>query len=168
MENTKPLFSTAAAKKVKEMLSDGSIAMFCCNLDAKPFDVSPLATQGVDEDGTVWFFSVKDSDRNGYLAKDSRVQLIYGNSGDSDYLSLYGKAEIVNDLEKVKELWSTFAKVWFQEGPTDPSLTLVRFDPSEGFYWDTKNGKMVATAKMVASLVTGKTMDDSVEGKLTL
>jgi hypothetical protein len=40
--------------------------------------------------------------------------------------------------------------------------------PWEGYYWDTKHGKLVAFAKQIAGAVMGKTLDDSIEGKLTL
>lgn len=168
MGKIQPLFDQKAVEKIKDMTGDGHIVMFCCNLDSQPFDVTPMSTQKVEDDGTIWFFSTKDSDRNSYVKKDPRVQLIYSNSGDQDYLSIYGKAEVLQDVEKAKELWSPFAKVWFQDGPTDPNLSLIRFKPSNGFYWDTQHGKWVAFAKMAASIVTGKTMDDSVEGKLKL
>jgi hypothetical protein len=38
--------------------------------------------------------------------------------------------------------------------------------PESTVYRDTKNNKMIQLIKMAASLVTGKTMDDGVEGKL--
>jgi hypothetical protein len=53
-----------------------------------------------------------------------------------------------------------------QEGKDDPELTLIKVEPVHTYYWDTKHGKMVAFAKMLASVVTGKTIDDSIEGKL--
>lgn len=37
----------------------------------------------------------------------------------------------------------------------------------DGYYWDTKHGNMVAYAKMLVGAAIGKTMDDSIEGKLT-
>lgn len=166
MGEIKPLFDAEAIEKIKEMTGDGKILFFCCNLDTQPFDTTPMSTQTVEDDGTIWFFSTKNSDRNRYVKQDPRVQLVYGDSGSQDYLSIYGQAEIVHDPQKAEELWNPFVKVWFPEGPTDPNLSLIRFRPTEGFYWDTKHGKMVAFAKMVASMVTGKTMDDSVEGKL--
>ncbi|PHN03755.1 pyridoxamine 5'-phosphate oxidase family protein [Flavilitoribacter nigricans] len=168
MGEIKPLFNSDAVEKIREMTGDGNIVLFCCNLDEQPFDATPMSTQAVDDDGTIWFFSTKDSDRNKYVKRDPRVQVLYSDTGSQDYLSIYGKAEVLNDRQKAEELWTSFAKVWFPEGPTDPNLSLIRFRPSEGFYWDTKNGKMVAFAKMMASMVTGKTMDDSVEGKLKL
>ncbi|PHI21878.1 general stress protein [Lewinellaceae bacterium SD302] len=159
MAENNNLFNAEAAAKIQQMIGDARVAMFCCNLSKLPIDVTPMAPQSVDDDGTVWFFSARDSDRNQYVQADSRAQVIVSNSGQTDHLSIYGKAELVNDPEKVKELWSPFAKVWFQEGPSDPNLTLLKFTPSEGYYWDTKHGKMISFAKMAASLVTGKTME---------
>lgn len=168
MGEVKNLFNTEAVEKIKEMTGGGNILFFCCNLDHQPFDATPMSTQGVDDDGTIWFFSTRDSDRNRYIKQDPRAQLILGDTGSQNYLSIYGQAEVMVDAQKAEELWSTHAKIWFQDGPRDPKLTLIRFRPQEGFYWDTKHGKMVAFAKMVASMVTGSTMDDSVEGKIKL
>ncbi len=50
----------------------------------------------------------------------------------------------------------------------DPMISFITLDPTQAYYWDTKNGQAVAFLKMAASLVTGKAMDDSVEGKLEL
>ena len=168
MPDQQNLTNAAAAAKIREIVGDTRTCMYCCNLQTQPFDAAPLAIQGVDDDGTVWFFSVRDSDRNRYLAQDGASQLLIVNDSDSEYLSIYGQGRIVQNQAKVEELWDPMAKVWFQEGPTDPNLTLLRFTPSQGFYWDTKHGKMVQLAKMAASLVTGKTMDDSVDGSLKL
>lgn len=166
MGEVKTLINKEAVEKMQEMLGDGNVLMFASNLGNSPFEVSPMSTQKVDENGEIWFFSAKNSDRNTYVQQDSRTQLIYSNSSDSDYMSIYGNAEIVHNQEKVKELWTPFAKVWFQDGPEDPNLSLMKFTPSEGHYWDTKNGKMVSFAKMIASLASGETMDDGVSGEL--
>jgi general stress protein 26 len=166
MGEVKSLMNKEAVEKMQEMFGDGNNLMFASNLGTTPIDISPMSTQKVEDNGDVWFFSTKDSDRNSYVKKDSRVQLIYSDNSKSDYLSIYGNAEIIQDQAKVKELWTPMVKAWFQEGPEDPNLSLIKFTPSEGFYWDTKNGKMVAFAKILASIVTGETMDDSIEGTL--
>ncbi len=168
MGDIKPLSADKAIDKIQDMVGNDNIVMFCCDLDAKPFAATPMSTQQVEEDGTIWFFSTKDSDRNRHLAKDPRAQVLFGDSGSQDYLSLYGNAVVLDDPAKAEELWTPFVKVWFPEGPTDPTLTLIRFRPKEGFYWDTKHGKMVAFAKMAFSALTGNQADDSVEGKLEL
>ncbi|MNL05987.1 hypothetical protein D3C87_1266060 [compost metagenome] len=53
-------------------------------------------------------------------------------------------------------------------GEDDPNLSVIKVVPEDGYYWNNKNGSMVAIAKMAAAYVTGKTMDDGIEGNLTL
>lgn len=166
MSDKKNLFSQEAIQKIQKIADDTRTTMFCTGLGSKPFGSTPMATQKVEDDGTIWFFSAKDSDRNADLAKEPLAQLIFSSPNNQEYLSLFGEAVVTYDRAKVEELWSPMSKVWFQQGPTDPNLSLIRFIPTEGYYWDTKNGKMVAYAKMVASVATGKTMDDGVSGKI--
>jgi hypothetical protein len=59
-------------------------------------------------------------------------------------------------------------KVWFTEGIDDPRITVIRVTPSEGYYWDTKHGALVAGVKMMIGAMIGKTLDDSIEGKIKL
>jgi hypothetical protein len=41
-------------------------------------------------------------------------------------------------------------------------------EPTEGYYWDTKHGNIAAGVKMFIGAAVGKTLDDSVEGRLDL
>jgi hypothetical protein len=59
-----------------------------------------------------------------------------------------------------------FLKTWFNDGKEDKDISLLRVRPEEGHYWDTKNNKVVSLAKIAIGALTGKTMDDSVEGKI--
>ncbi|MGS0748201.1 pyridoxamine 5'-phosphate oxidase family protein [Halpernia sp. GG3] len=66
----------------------------------------------------------------------------------------------------MNEPWNPLLKIWFTDGKEDSRITVVKVTPSEGYYWDSKHGKFVAFAKMAVGAVTGKTLDDSIEGKL--
>jgi hypothetical protein len=48
----------------------------------------------------------------------------------------------------------------------DPRISVIQFAPREGYYWDTKHGAAVAGAKMLIGAVIGKTLDNSIEGRL--
>lgn len=63
-------------------------------------------------------------------------------------------------------MWEPILKTWFTGGRDDPRVTVIRFDPAEGYYWDTKHGTTVAYVKMLVGAVVGKTLDDSVQGTL--
>ena len=145
---------------------DVDIAMFCTNLGARPFNSCPMSTQQVEDDGTIWFLSAKDSDHNADLAQDGACQLIYSSKvGETDHLSLFGNAEVTFDRAKAEELFDTMEKAWFPGGIDDPNFSMIRFTPSQGYYWDTKHGKMISFAKMMASIVTGSSADGGVSGK---
>lgn len=55
-------------------------------------------------------------------------------------------------------------KTWFTEGKDDPGITILRFTPTDGYYWDTKNGMAVAFVKRIVGAIKGETIDDSIEG----
>ena len=48
----------------------------------------------------------------------------------------------------------------------DPRITVIRVTPNEGYYWTTKHGKAVAGVKMLVGAAIGKTLNDSIEGRL--
>jgi general stress protein 26 len=120
----------------------------------------------VDDEGNIWFLSADDSHKNDEIVQDHNVQLLFQGNQHSDLMTLYGTATISRDKEKIKELWHPLVKVWFTEGKDDPRITVIKVAPTEGYYWDTKHGKMVAFAKMIVGIATGKTLDDSIEGRL--
>jgi general stress protein 26 len=126
-----------------------------------------MATQEVDEEGNIWFMSDRSSDKNKEIDKDNKVQLFYSHTGNYEYLSIFGRAEIVNDRSKIEELWSPMAKTWFKEGKEDPNISLIKVTPEDAYYWDTKNNKMVSLIKfaMGAMGITPKN-DGDVEGRL--
>lgn len=59
-------------------------------------------------------------------------------------------------------------KTWFTEGVDDPRITVIKVVPSEGYYWDTKHGRLVAFIKQLAGAALGKTLDDSIEGSIEM
>ena len=155
-----------ANEKIKELAKKADVCMFTTSLTKLPLTTRPMSTRDVDNDGSIWFFSREGSDKNLEISTDNRVQLFYSNSSSSEYMSLYGKATILKDARKAKELWSAIAKTWFNEGYDDPELTLIKVEPEDGYYWDTKDGKVISLMKMVAGAISGKEFDLGVEGKI--
>lgn len=155
-----------ANEKIKDLAKKADVCMFTTSLTKLPLITRPMSTREVDDDGSIWFFSREGSDKNREIALDNRVQLFYSNSSSYEYMSLYGKVTILKDPAKAKELWSPIAKTWFNKGYDDPELTLLKVEPEDGYYWDTKDGKVISLMKMVAGAITGKELDLGVEGKI--
>ena len=165
MGETKNLVSRDAVAKIKD-IAEHQIAMLCTFNADHSMDSRPMATQGIGDDATIWFFASKDNAEIAQIMANPEVQLIYAVPSKNEFLSLEATASVSRDQAKIDELWSGLAKTWFHEGKDDPKLVLITVTINGGKYWDTKHGKMVSLAKIALGAVTGKTMDDGVKGSL--
>jgi general stress protein 26 len=165
-KNRESLKGGEAIQKIKD-LGEGKTCFFSTDLKAgRAAATRPMSVQQIDEDGNLWFLSASDSYKNAEIANDKHVQLLFQGSAHSDFMTLYGTATISKDKSKIKELWEPIVKTWFTDGVDDPRITAIKFIPTEGYYWDTKHGKAVAFLKMLAGAISGKTLDDSMQGEL--
>ena len=166
-ENYKELEGAEAKKKIKELAESAKSCFFCTNhAPGKSFATRPMSVQKVDDNGNFWFLSANDSHKNDELLSDPSVQLLFQGSSYSNFLNIYGKASVSQDKQKIKELWNPELKVWFTEGVDDPRISVIKVEPTEGYYWDNKHGQAIAFIKRLAGAAIGKTIDDSIEGKL--
>jgi len=140
--------------------------MFTTRLKEAPFNTRPMSPVDTDDEGCIWFFSDKSSNKNREITQNSNVQLYFSNNSSYEFLTIYGDAEVILNRKKLEELWNPIVKVWFTEGKDDPNLSLIKVTPKHSYYWDTRHNRMVSLIKMLTSIATGKTMDDGVEGEL--
>lgn len=164
--NRDDLQGPEAIKRIKEM-AEGHTCFFCTTLGAKSSSgARPMSVLQVDEQGSLWFLSSKDSVKNQELKSDSEVKLFFQGSEHSDFLELHGQALLSTNRAKIEELWKPIIKTWFTEGIDDPRITVIQVIPSGGYYWDTQHNRAIAGMKMLFGAAVGKTFDDSIEGTL--
>jgi general stress protein 26 len=166
-QNREDLAARAALEKIKDLVSKAETCFFCTSQETPgSAGARPMAVQQVDDQGNLWFLSADDSHKNLELTRDARVRLYFQGGKHSDFLLLDGTAVILRDRYRIRELWKPIMKTWFTEGEDDPRITVIQFIPTEGYYWDTKHSIAVAGVKMLIGAATGRTLDDSIEGKL--
>ncbi len=166
-QNYKDLFGEEAKKKIKDLTDSAKTCFFCTHIEAeRPFATRPMSVQKLDDEGNFWFLSANDSRKNADVQSDQKVQLLFQGSSYSEFLNIYGTATISQDKEKIKDLWEPVLKTWFTEGIDDPRISVIKVEPTEGYYWDNKHGNAVAFVKRLAGAAVGQTIDDSIEGKL--
>lgn len=169
MSDKKNLNNKEAIDKLKSLVSDIGICLFCTDLKTDDgATCRPMSAIKVCDQGNVWFFSEKDSDKNKAILSDKNVQLFFSHPSKSSYLVVNGDASIIVDKEKIEELWTPVAKIWFKEGKEDANISIIKVTPTNAYYWDTDGNKMVNFLKMVASVVTGENLVNSKEGTIKL
>ncbi|RZL00547.1 MAG: general stress protein [Rubrivivax sp.] len=141
-----------------KLIRDMRFGMLTTQSESGDLRSHPLTTQNrkQDEGSVLWFFvSAKSETLRDALARP-QVNLSYASPEDDSYVSITGRARLVNDTQKKQELWSTLSQAWFPGGVTDPDLALLAVDIVQAEYWDVKSSKMVQLFEMAQAAVTGK------------
>jgi len=166
MGNFKDNHKAESVKKLKELAESIDICMFCTKLDQLPITARPMSCNQVDDDGNLWFISNARSNKNFEIKQDDKVQLFFSKITDSHYLSVFGHANIYTDKSHIEDHWVPMAKAWFEEGKDDSDVTVIRVEPTNAYYWDTKDGKAVSLLKIASNALGIETDDGGVEGPI--
>lgn len=167
MGNTANLKEREGVEKLKELVNEISVCLFCTNLKIDDgATCRPMTANEVDDEGNLWFFSGIDSDKNREIKDDKHVQLFFSHPGKNSYLVVNGEAEITTNQSKIEELWSPIVKIWFKEGKHDPNISILKVVPKNAYYWDVEGSKMINFFKMVASVATGTSFINGTEGTI--
>ena len=156
--------------RVYEILKEFSTAMFVSigasgNLDARPMHVA-RAADGSD----VWFLTGQGGSLAREVRENESALLVFQND-TSAYLTLRGRARVVQDRAKIRDLWQEAYKVWFPKGADDPEIALVAVVPEQAEYWDNRGSNkieyMFESAKAYLKGETPK-VDKDQHSKVTL
>ena len=153
-------------EKVRELVKDERIAMLTTVAQDGSLVSRPMGVQAVDFDGDLWFFAAADSHKVAEIARDSAANAAF--SGTSSWVSLSGRATLVRDPEKIRELWNAVAEAWFPDGPDSPGVVLIRLHAESAEYWDSPGGRVATLFSLVKAKVTGRPYDGGENETVTL
>jgi general stress protein 26 len=123
------------------------------------FHGRPMAVAAVEPDGRLWFLTGKDTAKVHEIKMDSHAYLTAQNSNNA-FLTLTGRASLVDDHERVRDLWQDAFSVWFPRGKDDLDIEVISIRPEYGEFWDTTGGHRAKYFWEAAkSYVTGSTPD---------
>ena len=122
-------------EKLRELIKDVDTAMLTTQTREGLLS-RPMKTQEVEFDGDLWFFTKKETDKYREVLEHPEVNVSY--AGKS-YVSIRGRAEIVEDLNKKKELWSTAYEKLLETSVDDPNVILIKVKAEGAEYWETGN-----------------------------
>jgi general stress protein 26 len=63
------------------------------------------------------------------------VNVSFANDKQSEWTSLSGKAEVVNDRQQAVRLWAAPLKTWFPGGLDTEGLSLIKVHVDSAGYW---------------------------------
>jgi general stress protein 26 len=146
-----------AREHLADLLPTFRFAMVTSTTADGTLTACPLTVQDTEFDGDLWFIVGRSSSVAEHVAERPHVGVSL--SGDSAWVSLAGRGQIVDDPARLKEYWSPAVDAWFPDGPDDPEVTLLRVDALSGEYWSSPGGRVATLVSLVKSRITGEPME---------
>jgi general stress protein 26 len=87
-------------------------------------------------DGCLWFFTRAASETVEEIGLDEDVCATFVDPAAQRYVAAAGRASIVNDPERARELWTPALQAWLNGGLDDPDLRLVKVEVDRADLWE--------------------------------
>lgn len=140
-------------KKLGNLIKDIKFAMVTTVDAENNLHSCPLTTQQVDFEGDLWFIVGRDSEIFANIANDPRININYS-SEKAIYVSVVGRAQVVEDREMLEKLWTPGLKIWFEQGIDDPNIALLQVTVDRAEYWEGPSFALNRLAAFAKALVT--------------
>ena len=146
-----------AEAKVWSLIKHIKVAMLATHADGEHMHARPMVATGkAFEAGELWFFADRRSRTVDEIEANDRVLLTYADWDSQSYVSIDGRAEVVEDPRRVAELWSEGMRTWFPAGREDPNIALLRVVVDAAEYWDAPSLAMVYAYGYLKAVTTGR------------
>jgi general stress protein 26 len=152
--------------RLYELIDDMEVAMFTTRRSDGLLVSRPMATQKRASGADLWFVTDRASGKLEEIGDDEHVNLAYYKDRTREWISISGRARIVDDREKVRELYAPDWRAWFgDEGgendgtPDDPRMVLIAVDIDLAMFLQINKPQPVVLFEVVKGMVTGKPPD---------
>jgi general stress protein 26 len=112
----------------------------------------PMSAYVRRDENAIYFLTDVDSAKDEEVAARPQVDLAFADTSGQSYVSLTGRASVSNDRERIRELFSTPAKAWWDDAE-DPRIRVLKVTPHDAQYWDSP-GTIRSYIRMAAAAVS--------------
>jgi general stress protein 26 len=126
----------------------------------------PMTLQEVEFDGDLWFFAERDSHPVTHITLSPQVNVGVGSGGS--WVSLTGRAVVVEDAARKRELWNSAVEAWFPDGPDDDAVVLLKVEGDSAEYWDSPGGRLATALSFAKAKITGERIEAGENQKVDL
>ena len=133
-------------------------------------DVRARPMRGISrpEQNAIWFFADRESRSDEEMRQNPVVCLTYTSQNNEVYLSVSGRMSRVVGKATIAELWNEDAGAYFPNGPDDPRVVLLRFEPEIAEYWTAPSSPIVIAIKFLEARLLGERPSLGTNGRTRL
>lgn len=152
--------------KLYDLIDEIETAMFTTRRADGMLVSRPMATQKRAAGADLWFVTMKGSPKLEEVRNDEHVNLSYYKDRTREWVSVSGRARVVEDRAKIRELYQPDWRAWFgdeggeQDGtPDDPRMVLIGVDIDIAMFLEVNKPQPVVLFEVVKGIITGSKPD---------
>lgn len=120
-------------------------------LRARPLDARPDRKADA-----IFFIADKRGLKDDEIAACPDVCFTLVNESDKAYLSITGRAAVLDDPGLAAKYWKKADEVWWPDGPADRHICVLRLEPQRAELWDGPASAAVARHEFAKARATGR------------
>lgn len=145
-------------KNIAAIIKDVKFAMLTTTNAEGHLHARPMTVREQEFDGDLWFIGNREGESADDIPARPQVNVSFSKPEKSEYLSIYGTAELVDDQAKLDELWSDVFKAYYPEGKSDPKIQLIKVTAHGAEYWQGE-GRARTIFEMIKGIVSKEQAD---------
>ncbi len=156
-------------KKIADLIKSIDFGMLTTTDAEGRLHSRPMSSnKDVEFDGDVWFFTYGSTPKVHEIENKPYVNVAFSDPKSQNYVSLSGRAELVRDPAKLKELWQPSLKAWFPKGLEEPDIALIKINADQAEYWDSPASPIAHAISLAKVALTGKAAQSGENEKVDL
>ncbi|MDU1671749.1 MAG: pyridoxamine 5'-phosphate oxidase family protein, partial [Bradyrhizobium sp.] len=96
--------------------------------DGNKLRARPMSAYLARDENMIYFLTDARHHKDEEIARNPQVNLSFADAGSQTYVSLTGTAAVSNDRNKIRDLFTTTAKAWW-DNAEDPNIRLLKITP---------------------------------------
>jgi general stress protein 26 len=146
----------ADVDRVWKLITDIPVAMVVTR-EGQHMRARPMAVRPARDEGAIEFLTDVDAPKAHEIRRDETICLALADNKTQKYVSITGRAEIIDDRERVEKIWSIYDKAFWPD-KNDPRIRILRVTPESAEFWEGA-GTVVTAVKLVAAMASGERMN---------
>jgi general stress protein 26 len=139
-------------ERVWELMKKIGFAMLVTH-DGDKLRARPMSAYLERDQNTIYFLTDARRHKDEEISRNPGINLSFADAGSQTYVSVTGTASVANDRAKIKDLFSTAAKAWW-DSSDDPNIRVLKITPDDAEFWDSP-GAVISYVKMAAAAISG-------------
>lgn len=149
--------------RLYDLIGDIETAMFTTRRSDGRLVSRPMATQKTAAGADLWFVTMRGSEKLDEIRNDEHVNLAYYKDRTREWVSVSGRARVVEDRAKIAELYQPNWRAWFgDEGGekdgsvNDPRIVLIAVDIDVAMFLELNKPQPLVLFEVAKGIITGQ------------